>query len=460
MTKPLVVLFHPRTLHEQNYRYYYIPYSLLSIAAPIPRERFDILLIDNNVHRVPDWQVALGDIVPRRPVCFAITSMIGAQIEEAIAFSAAAAEAFPGVPRVWGGALATVLPELTARHPAVDIALQGPGQESFPELLERLSQGADPAGTPGAAVAARDAVRKHPPPPLPDLNSLPPFSSTYDLVHLERYVRDDEHIAPRTTNYHSSQGCPFSCGFCSEVALWNRRWTAMDADRLFTDVTWLVEHHGVEGIKFYDAEFFIDRRRVLAFAQRVVDSGLPIRWAAAVHPRNVDRLSDEEFDLLARSGVARLLMGAESGVQEELDLIGKRTSRDLLLRTARRCSDRGVVASFSFVTGYPASPPDRIGASLEFARELLDAGPEHEAKVHFFAPYPGTPLYPLALEHGFEPPRTLEEWAAYDYYLITTPWVSQSWESEVRAFNQDAYPYLHARQEHDAGTRLCPILTG
>jgi radical SAM superfamily enzyme YgiQ (UPF0313 family) len=453
-----IILYHPRTFHEKNYRYYYIPYSLLSLTTNIDLQRYRLHLVDNNVHRRADWSSWLADL-DEPPLCVGISSMIGAQIGDALAFARAVGEVFPGVPRIWGGALPTVLPELTAAHRDVDIAVVGQGQETFAEVLHAMMAGADLSSVAGLSFRRDEGVHHTAPRPLPDLNRFRPFRDVYHLLDVQQYVRVDEHINQRTINYHSSQGCPFSCGFCSEVALWNRKWSGLTPDRILTDLEFLADNYQINGIKFYDAEFFIRRDRVLEFARQVEQRRLDLRWAAAVHPRNLDRLSDAELALLSRSGASRLLMGAESGVQDELNLINKKTDREMLLRLARRCAEHGLVASFSFVTGYPGSTGAHIEASLDFAAELHAAGPEHEAKVHFYAPYPGTPLYPMALKHGFVPPRSLEEWCDYDYYYITTPWVDSKYEEQVRQFNEAAYPYLHPAPEPDATTeRICPII--
>ena len=133
-----IALFHPRTFHEKNYRYHYVPYSLLSVASALDRSHYDVVLIDNNAAQSEDWKPWLASL-REPPLCVGITSMVGAQIKEGIAFGRAIHEVWPGVPVVWGGGLPTVLPELTASHPAVDVAVQGQGQETFAELVARLA---------------------------------------------------------------------------------------------------------------------------------------------------------------------------------------------------------------------------------------------------------------------------------------------------------------------------------
>jgi len=451
VSKSRIVLFHPRTLHEQNYRYYHIPYSLLAVALGLDLGRFEIILIDDNINQKVDYRSKLlaleSDLL-----CVGISSMIGAQIGGGIEFAKAVRSLCRNIPIVWGGALPTMLPEETAAHWCVDVAVRGQGEITFRELVERLEVGTSFEDIKGISYREKDGGIVHSPPrPFVDLNVFPPYTEAYPLINLENYIWPDEHVANRTISYHSSQGCPFNCGFCCEVSLWHRWWSGLSASRILDDVQYLVKRFDVNGIKFYDSEFFIDHKRACSFAQGLLDRGLKIRWAASVHPRNLYRMSDEQLDLLRRSGVARLLVGAESGVQHELNLIGKNIDKDIIFEVARRCARHRIVVCFTFVTGFPSMPSTHVDATLAFAEELSQFEPMHEQKLHFFAPYPGTPLYQLALDYGFKPPMSLKEWSQYDYYNILTPWIDRKYALILREFNEIHYPYIHPYQALSRG---------
>jgi radical SAM superfamily enzyme YgiQ (UPF0313 family) len=145
--------------------------------------------------------------------------------------------------------------------------------------------------------------------------TFPPFP--WDLLPLERYVRDDSNIAVRTLNYVSSQGCPFPCGFCSEVALHEHAWNAFPPERVVSDARELVRRVRIDGLKLYDANFFVNLGRSLKFAELIAP--LRLRWAAACHPASLLRLEDDQLATLAGSGLCRLLVGLESGKQEVLN---------------------------------------------------------------------------------------------------------------------------------------------
>lgn len=139
----------------------------------------------------------------------------------------------------------------------------------------------------------------------------------------------------------------------------------------------------------------------------------------------------------------RLLVGLESGVQEELDFIPKDLKISQIYDLARKLSHYGIRGSFTFITGYPTMPMDNIDKTLEFVEKISDMFPQHEYKVHFFMPYPGTKMYDVAVKQGFVEPKSLIEWSTYDYYKINMPWVEQKYQNAIDDFNKKHCPYVH-----------------
>src|SRR5258706_7778544 len=85
-SKNIVLLFHPRTFHERNYRYYHVPYSLLSVASTIDRSTFEVIVWDNNVLGQDSFRSKLTAL-KRGVLCVGISSMIGHQIEDGLKFA-------------------------------------------------------------------------------------------------------------------------------------------------------------------------------------------------------------------------------------------------------------------------------------------------------------------------------------------------------------------------------------
>ena len=434
-----VILYHPKTHHERFYRFYWIPYSILAVASGCTYDRLNVILIDANTTS----QSAIVSYIQEYhddTVCVGISCMTGHQIAEGLAFAKSVHEINPLIPIVWGGAHPTLFPKQCLDSLFVDFVVRGQGEMPFRELVQSLlSNASRPLSIRGVAEKHNNQYFLGPPRVLHNKNLLPPLP--WHLLNLDAYVRHDSAIGSRVLNYVSSQGCPFGCGFCSEVALYKQNWSALSAERVVNDILTLVEIAGINGIKFYDANFFVSTRRAIEFAEMI--KKYDIKWAASAHPSTLMRLRDKDWKLLSESGCTRILIGLESGSQSILDLIGKQFNVEYSMPLAKRLHSAGIIGSFTFVVGFPNSPDiDDVYKTLELGANIRSVWSSHEVKVHFYAPYPGTPLWPQAISAGFKPPITLEEWSEYDYYQIETPWVDTNFEAIVQDFNRMNCPYV------------------
>jgi len=423
-----VILYHPRTGHEKNYRFFWIPYSVLSISAPLTNIGIDVRIIDGNLEKHPEI------IDTGNTICVGVSSMIGYQIKDALDFCKRVREE-SDVPIVWGGMLPTMLPKITLESEYVDYIGRGAGERIFLDLVVALRDGNPPPKGVGCSSKEIGEIQS-----VFDRESLPPYP--FDLVDLKRYVRDDPHISERVINYVSSQGCPFGCGFCTDAAVYERKWSAYSASRTLSEARELAEEVSANGIKFYDSNFFASPSRAFEFAEGLLRSDRKFKWAASAHPRNLLAVSDDYLDVLKESGLERVLIGAESGVQEELNLINKNLKVEEIPYLADKLENHSITGSFTFVTGYPTMPEENIEATLSFAEELAKKTSRHEFKIHLYLPFPGTPLFNLAVKSGFVPPENLEGWSKMDYYKVETPWVSKKYQDVVRKFNEEHCPYV------------------
>ena len=438
MVKQKVVLVHPKTLHERNYRNFWITYSVLSIGSQLTNNGYDVKIIDNNFE-----QRSPNEIVSEltRPDLVGVSTMIGHQISEGLDFAAKIKERFPRTTTVFGGSAPTILPEQFLGSDYVDIVVRGQGEQTSLETAEALKEKKGLENISGISYKNNDRKAVHNNPRTPISRD---FFAAYNylLVDPKDYIRSDEHISNRVLNHVSSQGCPFGCGFCSEVVLYNKKWSSESLERMMQEVRELVEIHKADGIKFYDANFFVNKKRALSFAEKVKKRGWNIQWAASAHPKNLLVLNNDELRTISESGCSRILIGAESGNNEELKYINKDMTTEDVLEIARRLGSVGIHGSFTVIVGYPGFPEENIARTLDFGRKIASISQLHEIKAHIYAPYPGTPLYQDAIRQGFVDPKTLDDWANYDYYEVQTPWLRSEVTQQIRDFNLNHCPYV------------------
>jgi radical SAM superfamily enzyme YgiQ (UPF0313 family) len=334
---------------------------------------------------------------------------------------------------VFGGPHVNVLAEQTARHDLVDAVLAGPGQASMPAFVDAVTHGRSWDDVPGLlAIEGRQVVRGPANPPRTGVLGQYPWH----LLDVPAYIRDDPTVAPRTLNYVSSQGCIYKCQFCYELT-YQRKYSAMGAAEMVDDLADLAQRYGIDGVKFYDADWFVNTHRAIGFCDELAARDLSLAWAASINPNDVLRSRRQGLDLLdsiADSNCRRLLMGIESGSDRVLrDVIRKDITADQALEVAADIAGHGILGAYTFIVGFPDESDAEIEQTYQLIDEISRLTPRPETRVHLFGPFPGTPLFDLALNRGFQAPDTLEGWADFDYYDTQTPWTSPQMVTRARA---------------------------
>lgn len=431
--KQTVVLYYPKICYEKNYKFSWSPLSLLAISKLLNRNEFKIIIIDGNSNK--NYENLIKDNI-EDCICVGISIMTGGgQIEDGLLF----VERFikSNIPVVFGGPHPTSLPEETIKNNLVDIVVRGQGEFTFNELVNSLARNLSLENILGISYKRNgNVIHNSERRIISDLNALPDMP--WELINIENYIRNDETINTRTFNLLSSYGCPFNCKFCYEVAAYQRKWACLNAERILKEISMLVLRYQINGIKFYDANFFIDTRRVIEFARGLIEKNLSIKWAASAHNKNLLKFDDKDFGIIRDSGCTRILIGAESGSEMILKYIDKRTLPQETLEVAKRCDKFNIIASFTFITGFPNEIDSEIAKTETLIKEIRNRFPQHEIRIHIWAPFPGTSLYNEAIKNGFIPPTSLEKWSNYNYYEPQTPWLTQKSKDMVYQ-----YTYQH-----------------
>ncbi|MFQ5460838.1 MAG: B12-binding domain-containing radical SAM protein, partial [Anaerolineae bacterium] len=241
-----VVLYNPAAEH------YTMPLALVAIASGIDRRRYAVDIVDARLEARPHRALLRA---ARGALAVGVTVLTGAPLLDALAASRAVKTAYPKVPVVWGGWHPSLFPAECARESAVDAVVAGQGEVAFQDLVESLAAG---GSLPGAPVLG---ARR-------DLDSLPAYD--YERIPVERYFALK---GRRQLDYHSSQGCPYRCGFCADPAVFKRQWNGLPARRMLEELLALHRRYAFDEVAFQDELFFVDQRRAQDFARGLLAAG-------------------------------------------------------------------------------------------------------------------------------------------------------------------------------------------
>ena len=406
-----IVLYNPKSV------FFTMPLSLVTVASQLDPSRFDVVIIDARLEKDPVSRV-LAEL--KDALCLGVTVLTGAPIRDAATLSAAAKEHRPDLPIVWGGWHPSMFGVECLEHPAVDVTVQGQGEATFSEIVERLIAGASLEGCAGCTFRQPDnKPRLNPPREMQGFQSFRPHN--YDLIDVERYFKLK---GRRQLDYISSQGCHFRCAFCADPFVYNRRWEGIDPARMGEEIESLWKRFQFDDLNFQDETFFTYSNRVEAIADEFISRKLPITWAATMRADQCFRMTEDVFAKCKQSGLRRVLVGVESGSQEMMDRIKKDIKLEHVFFAAERCKKFDVAVHFPFIVGFPGETDESVAASLDVAKRLGEMSPKFDTPIFYFRAYPGTEITQEAVNAGFSLPCDLEEWSDFDFVDSTGPWVS------------------------------------
>lgn len=407
-----VVLYNPQAV------FFTMPLALLAIGSELDPQVYEVITIDARLD--PDaHNTVLSHI--EGAVCVGVTVLTGAPISDALQLSRAVKRVRSELPVVWGGWHPSMFARECLVEPSVDVTVRGQGEATFAEIVQRLADGRSLQGCAGCTVRLADGtIHENPARPLAGVDAF--RAHDYNLIPVERYF---ELKGKRQLDYISSQGCNFRCAFCSDPFVYGRKWVGLEPTRMALRLKELWDQYHFDDVNFQDETFFTKRDRVQALAEKIIESGMRITWAATMRADQGVRLPEDVWKKCKQSGLRRLLVGVESGSNEMLRRIRKDIKIEQVFETAQKMVQHGIAGHFPFIVGFPDESAASIQASLDVAKRLRSMSPDFLTPIYYFKPYPGSELVIEAVARGFRLPDTLEEWARFDYVAgMPGPWVT------------------------------------
>jgi anaerobic magnesium-protoporphyrin IX monomethyl ester cyclase len=428
-----VLLINPTITSHRHARF---PLAILSLSAAL-EGKYASTIIDGNVDR--DFvSTAVRQVSDGSVAAVGVTVMGGPQLLSAIEVSKAIRARQPSVPIVWGGAFPTVCPEAALNAPYVDYGVRGQGEDTFLELLNALEEGWNESfdSIPGLSWRLLGQVVH---------NKDRKFSTAslarmlpYDKLHNPRQYLTNTYLGSRTVGYQAALGCRFRCTFCGVATMFRGKMALPTAARLEQDLQFMKDRFGVNGIQFYDHNFFDREVDMVPLLEVLAKLQLP--WWCFARSDALVNLSEASWALVKKSRLRMAYIGAESPSDWLLHDIRKGTSRDQTLEAVEKCRSHGVIPELSFMVAPPQDPEGETEKTFDFIRLIKRIHPATEVMIYVYTPLPrrGEPNGASAritnelrdcADRPVVFPRTADEWAEpqwVDYWCHQdAPWVSE-----------------------------------
>lgn len=433
-----VVLYNPKAL------FFDMPLALLAIGSGLDASLYEVVIVDARIEADPLAKVRahIGGAV-----CFGVTVLTGMPLRDALDMSAQVKALAPEVPVVWGGWHTSLFPQQPLQDEScIDITVQGQGELTFIELVDRLANGRPLDDVLGICFRKEGRIVQTFARTMANMDDLAPVN--YDLIDVEAYFAKKQ---KRQFDYISSTGCFFRCNFCADPFVFNRKFSAISPQRMGAE---LAAHHAryrFTDINFQDETFFTYAKRCRDFAQELIDRKVHVTWAATMRADQGCRMDDSDWELSKRSGLRRLLIGVESGSQEMMDYLKKDIKVEQVIDCAERCRRLGIEVHFPFIVGFPKETDASVEATVAMVKRLSGMSPGFRTPIFYYKPYPGSKVTEDAVREGYQLPATTRAWAEFDFGS-SGPWVS----AEKYAFFEN-FKFYNRLAHNRRGGLLAPI---
>jgi radical SAM superfamily enzyme YgiQ (UPF0313 family) len=184
----------------------------------------------------------------------------------------------------------------------------------------------------------------------------------------------------------TSRGCNRKCLYCFQIDKSRRSGVRFrSVENVMAEIGQVLAQ-GYREIKFIDDTLAADYDRAMEIATEIKRRGMDFTWFASACVNQVDKPLLKAFK---EAGCWAILLGAESGVQKNLNTIRKGITLDQTRRAVRAAKDVGLQVLTPFLFGIPGETFEEGLQTIEFACEL---DPD-VANFHALTPFPGTELY-------------------------------------------------------------------
>lgn len=278
----------------------------------------------------------------------------------------------------WNGKIITGGPHTTVAVNAipdfVDYVVQGEGEQAILDIVE-------------GKVTQRLVSY----PRIENLDALPmPAWDYFAKLPYDWKVRffEDQPVFMMNT----SRGCPFKCQFCSVGSIWGKKYTYFSAERIVSDVEYLIKRYGLKGVYFREDNFTLNKERLRKFCNLILERGIKISWVCESRVSNLGR---NLIGLMAQAGAKGFYFGIESGSQRILDFLQKDITIRQIKDVFQWCHEFNIKVAASLIVGVPGeTESDRRKTD-----ELLKAIRPDVVWTNIFVGIPDSKLHHFALDN-------------------------------------------------------------
>lgn len=165
-----------------------------------------------------------------------------------------------------------------------------------------------------------------------------------------------------------SRGCVNKCKHCSEYTYW-KNYRQRPVKEIVDEMEYRIKNNGSEIFDFYDSLLNPTEKRLTDLTKEIIDRRLNIKWTCEAICRN---LSKKTIILLEKSGCSELNFGIESFNDTLLELMGKRTKKEEMIRIIEDMAETNIEQVLNIIVGYPTETREMFFETIDTIMKIIN----------------------------------------------------------------------------------------
>lgn len=373
------------------------PLGVLYIAAVLERLGHELQVFDID----PDVAPCVDEIQAFAPHIIGLSCYTNTY-PKALRLTRRLKAVLPDSVYVCGGVHATARPLETLCEMEVDYLVYAEGERTVAQLVEHIGAGRkEGLDKIKGLYYWKDGEARFTGPPdlIQELDSIP-YPARH-LLNFEPYLVPPGMIRgyamKRVTTIFTSRGCPYPCVYCASSIVQGKKIRRRSVANVIAELEALVADYGIQGFYICDDLVTGDRDWMMEFSRQLAEKRLGLRWACQAR---VDRVDKEMLVAMQQAGCIQLDFGVESGSDTTLKTMKKATKVGSALSAFRLTRKLRLRSCATFILGFPGETEADMEDSFQLAKDIR----ANYTVFYFLTPYPGTPIYNLAVENNWIDP--------------------------------------------------------
>jgi len=193
--------------------------------------------------------------------------------------------------------------EIMEINPGIDFGVYLEGEETFPELLDNLSE---PEKVKGIYYRKNGTIYFTGLRPLPEFENYP--VPRRDLIDMNLYKRGEAAIGIQT-----KRGCAMNCAYCNYPVLSGKTIRVRPPSGVVDEIEKLVNAYDVTQVFFADSVFNIPQEHAIQICEEIIKKKIKVGWMCYLDVRNVTR----DFMLLLKKAGCNGIFFSPDGLSNQ-----------------------------------------------------------------------------------------------------------------------------------------------